>query len=115
MKDLELIPIESFDAVPSVIHGTYKRFWPKIKQEGLKCMNRNHIHFSTGLPADKEVISGMRRDVEILIYINLKKALDNGLKFYLSLNGVVLSSGNSGTIHSKYFLKVCDRKGTPLN
>lgn len=75
-------------------------------------MNRNHIHFATGLPSDNRVTSGMRRDVDVLIYINLKKALDCGLKFYKSTNGVVLSPGDSeGVIGPQYFLKVSDRKG----
>lgn len=113
MRDLELIPIENPEQVPCAIHGTYSRYWPLIKKEGLKCMNRNHIHFAVGLPSDETVISGIRKDVDILIYINLKKALECGIKFFKSSNGVVLSPGDShGAIKPEYFLKVCDRKGT---
>ncbi|WZY91104.1 hypothetical protein YC2023_047839 [Brassica napus] len=42
----------------------------------LKRMNRLHIHFSCGVPTDGEVISGMRRDVNVLIFLNIKKALE---------------------------------------
>ena len=58
-----------------IIHGTYHKFWPNIVSSGgLRRMNRNHIHFSKGLPGDKAVISGMRSDVGVLIYIDFEKA-----------------------------------------
>lgn len=78
-------------------------------------MKRNHIHFATGLPNDNKVISGIRQDAEIVIYINLQLALLDGLKFYKSTNGVVLSPGNeNGTILPKYFLKVLEKSGKKL-
>lgn len=46
---------------------------------------------------DKEgqVISGMRRDAQVLIYINLRKALAAGVPFWRSENRVILSEGVS--------------------
>jgi RNA:NAD 2'-phosphotransferase (TPT1/KptA family) len=41
----------------------------------------------------RAVISGMRNDAQILIYINLRKALEMGVPFWMSENGVVLSEG----------------------
>ncbi|KAI1999914.1 hypothetical protein LOZ67_003319 [Ophidiomyces ophidiicola] len=41
----------------------------------------------------QEVISGMRFDSQILIYIDVKKALAAGCPFWISENGVVLSEG----------------------
>ena len=38
-------------------------------------MNRNHIHFASGLLGENGVISGMRSSCEICIYIDLEKAL----------------------------------------
>ena len=40
------------------IHGTYSRNLESILKIGLKRMKRLHVHFSCGLPADGEVISG---------------------------------------------------------
>lgn len=109
---MELKEIENSEQVPHVIHGTYKRSWFKIKTEGLKRMKRTHIHFATGLPSDKGVISGMRSDVDVLIFIDVTRALQSGIKFYQSSNGVVLSPGDErGVIKPKYFLRVCDRRG----
>ena len=74
-----LVPITlSAGNVPeTVVHGTYFAFYQTIVDSGgLKKMTRNHIHFSTGLPEDKEgVISGMRKDAEILIYVDVKQSL----------------------------------------
>lgn len=76
-------------------------------------MGRNHIHFATGpsleetLPHGRQgnpappakqrsqstVISGMRWDTTILIYIDIKKALTAGCPFWRSENGVILSEG----------------------
>lgn len=74
-------------------------------------MNRNHVHFATGPsvesvlaaqqedkeskqgPADKTVISGMRWDAQVLIYIDIRKALKAGCPFWRSENGVILSEG----------------------
>ncbi|GMI75845.1 embryo defective 1067, 2' tRNA phosphotransferase [Hibiscus trionum] len=46
------------DEVQFCIHGTYKRNLESILESGLKRMKRLHVHFSSGLPTDGEVISG---------------------------------------------------------
>lgn len=74
-------------------------------------MNRIHIHFAKGLPNDGAVISGMRKSAQIYIYINLQKALDDGIQFFTSANDVILSPGNKeGIIEAKYFFKVINSK-----
>ncbi len=102
--------ISDFREFETVVHGTYLKNWLSIKVEGLKIMNRNHIHFSPGYPEDGAVISGMRSSCEIFIELNLRKALESGIKFYLSSNRVILSPGISGMIHSKFFKCVRNRK-----
>lgn len=42
--------IEDPKLYPIVIHGTFTKFWKFIKEEGLKRMSRNHIHFAPGMP-----------------------------------------------------------------
>jgi 2'-phosphotransferase len=111
-----LLPItQAAGNVPDVVvHGTYFAFYQAIVDSGgLKRMNRNHIHFSTGLPEDKAggVISGMRGDAEVLIYIDIKKSLDDGVLWWISENGVVLTDGDeSEVLGTKYFQKVVGRR-----
>ncbi|VVC88748.1 unnamed protein product [Leptidea sinapis] len=65
----------------TLVHGTYFKYWPKIKNAGLHHMSRKHIHLS--------------------------KALADGIRFYESENGVVLTEGNvNGYLEPKYFSKV---------
>ena len=92
--------------VPVCIHGTYWKAWQLIKAGGLSKMKRNHIHFAVGLPDSDGVISGMRDNVELMISINTERAMQDGISFFLSDNGVILSSGIDGIIPSKYFLEV---------
>lgn len=113
---LERLSLDS-NLPDTVVHGTYHSAWPAILSSGgLRCMGRNHVHFATGpslesiLPKfqggatskpvngkieldDGRVISGMRRDAQVLIYIDLRKALEAGCPFWRSENGVILSEG----------------------
>lgn len=102
----DLIPILQ-PVYETVIHGTYLKCWPSIKQHGLSRMRRQHIHLAKGKPTDVTVVSGVRSNAQIYIFINLKKAVEDGLKFYESENGVILSPGNDrGYIEPKYFDRV---------
>lgn len=121
-----LTPITSDNLPTMVVHGTTHGAWPLIVSSGgLKRMARTHVHFASGLPsgmrsmeasgADEQtapapVISGMRNSSSVLVYIDIKKAMEGGLKFWRSENGVILSEGDSdGLIKLEYFERVEDR------
>ncbi|KAL5571551.1 hypothetical protein UlMin_021148 [Ulmus minor] len=109
--------ILSADEVPVCVHGTYKKNLESILESGLKRMERLHVHFSSGLPTDGEVISGMRRNVNVLIFLDVKKALEDGMKLYVSDNKVILTEGFDGVVPVKYFEKIeswPDRQLIPL-
>ncbi|KAL8556521.1 hypothetical protein ACS0TY_004099 [Phlomoides rotata] len=110
-----LKPILSHEEVPVCVHGTYKKNLESILQYGLKRMKRLHVHFSCGLPTDGEVISGMRRDVNVLIFLDVRKALEDGMKLYISENKVILTEGFDGVVPVKYFHKIESwPKGDPI-
>ena len=95
-------------------------------------MGRNHIHFASGLPAgftpfsnstpgetaeggEKEatapVISGMRKNSSVLVYVDIDAALAAGIKFFLSENGVILTEGDEkGLLSYEFFKRVESRK-----
>ena len=57
----------------------------------------------------------MRNSSNILIYIDVQKAIDAGIKFFLSSNGVVLTEGDeSGFLRPQFFQRVTDKKGKEL-
>lgn len=114
---VELLPLTSVDQFPAaVVHGTSRKAWSAIKTTGLSKMNRLHIHMAGGRLGDDGVISGMRANAEVFIYIDVKKALDAGISFSKSANNVILSAGNAqGLIPTQCFLKVEDKAGKPMN
>lgn len=118
-----LTPITEENLPSTVVHGTTHAAWPLILATGgLKRMTRTHVHFASGLPAgfkseDKDanaapVISGMRNSSSVLVYVDIKKAMEAGIKFWKSENGVILSEGDeNGVIGLQFFGKVEDRTG----
>ncbi|KAF8238179.1 hypothetical protein L208DRAFT_1243941 [Tricholoma matsutake] len=104
--DSDLTEIYNADRVKMVVHGTTMSAWESIKKQGLSRMDRNYIHLAEGLTS-ADVISGMSSSSEILIFINLQKALAAGIKFYLSSNRVVLTPGNErGFLEWQFFQRV---------
>ena len=100
--------------LPLAVHGTTKNAFEIIKKSGLKKMNRTHIHFACNdnLVEGNTNQSGIRANCEILIYLDMKKAMSDGIEFFVSDNQVILSPGlgKEGFIDKKYFDKVIDKK-----
>jgi len=112
-----LVPltVEANNIPETVVHGTYFAFWEEIERSGgLKKMGRNHVHFGTAVPGtgDKEVVSGMRGDAELLVYVDVERSVrDGALDWWLSENGVVLTEGDGdGMVGTKWFKKVVGRR-----
>lgn len=106
VKDLELKPVltGSPNCPAEAIHGSYLRNWTSIQQHGLSRMKRTHIHLAPGLPEEDGVISGMRKDCDLAIFIDVPKALSDGIQFFWSENGVLLTAGDTeGKLAPKYF------------
>jgi len=108
VPDLELVILTEADLVDtSVIHGTYKNIWKQIEKQGLSRMGRNHIHFTTQLPSEGQVISGMRQSCNVFIYVDAIRAIQDGYTFYKSANGVILCPGNEkGILPPKYIKSI---------
>ena len=118
--------ITADDAPSTCVHGTTHAAWASIVASGgLKTMGRNHVHFASGLPAGFKsiveleasnvaapVISGMRSTSTILVFVDVTKAIEAGLKFWRSDNGVILSEGDEhGVVPITFFRRVEDRTG----
>ncbi|ORZ35288.1 KptA family-domain-containing protein [Catenaria anguillulae PL171] len=115
VTDLQLTALTLDTIPPVVVHGTSLDAWNNgIKAQGLKVMSRHHVHCAKGLPGESGVISGMRRASQVMVFINVKLAVQDGMEWFESPNGVILSSGFEGVIAPKYFERVVDRKGNQL-
>jgi len=120
-------PITADTALATAVHGTTHAAWLLIVASGgLKPMARNHVHFASGLPAGFKsvvesesageeaapVISGMRKSSTVLMFLDVEKAMAQGLKLWLSENGVILSEGDGeGVVPLEVFKRVEDRTG----
>lgn len=78
-------------AVPPVVlyHGTTMHTVDAILKRGLLPMNRTHVHLSADVEVAKTV-GGRRKGSVAIFEIDAKRALADGIKFYLSDNGVWL-------------------------
>ncbi|KAF4454592.1 hypothetical protein F53441_2935 [Fusarium austroafricanum] len=105
------ITLEAGNVPERVLHGSFFYFWPRIIESGgLKPMSRNHVHCSTGTP-EEGVVSGMRKDAELIIEIDVEASLKDGVKWWLSDNGVLLTEGDEqGILSTKYFKLVIGRR-----
>jgi 2'-phosphotransferase len=121
VPDLELRRLRSSDCgagkeFDCVVHGTDLKSWALIAESGgLKRMSRNHIHLAAGLPGDNNVISGMRSQCQVYVYVDAARAIEAGIDFFVSANGVVLCSGNdSSVLPAEFFSSVTNSKGQSL-
>jgi 2'-phosphotransferase len=61
-------------------------------------------------------VAGMRGSSQILIFVDVQKALESGIEFFLSGNGVVLTEGDErGFLSPIFFARVEDAKGVPVS
>ena len=51
------VPLTAKTAPPLAVHGSYLVHLGSILSEGLRRMNRHHIHLATGLPGERGVVS----------------------------------------------------------
>ena len=110
LEQPDIRPVLDSTQYPVVVHGTQWRLWPTIQREGLSRMSRTHIHFAQGLPGEAGVISGMRQSCNLLIFVDLTKAISAGLQFFVSANGVLLCAGDQrGYLGPQFFAKVVRR------
>ena len=83
--DLGLEPVEP---PPALYHGTPERNLPKILHDGLRKMNRHHVHLS---PDEKTAAAvGRRRGRPVVFVVDARAMRRDGWEFYRSDNGVWL-------------------------
>lgn len=77
-------------APPDVLyHGTAKRFTAGIMEKGICPMSRLYVHLSKDM--DTAVNVGRRHGEPAVFRINTKKMKEDGIRFFLSENGVWLT------------------------
>lgn len=78
-------------AVPPTVlyHGTVDTTQDVILKQGLKPMNRHHVHLSADLNT-AETVGGRRKGGTVVFEVDAKSMVADGIKFFISENGVWL-------------------------
>ncbi|KAG2433476.1 hypothetical protein HYH02_012594 [Chlamydomonas schloesseri] len=89
LAEAVLEPVTAASQVPVAVHVTGAEGWSAIQSSGeLRRMKRTHVHFATA-PHHLRV----NKWAEVYLRLDLQAALDSGLQFGLSSNGVLLCEG----------------------
>ena len=83
------VELKEMDPPPCLYHGTAMLFVPRIMKEGLKPMSRLYVHLSKDIATAKNV--GKRHGTPKVLRVNSFRMAKDGIKFYLSENGVWLT------------------------
>ena len=75
---------------PVLYHGTVDRFWHAIDSEGLRPMNRHHVHLSADVETARLV--GQRRGKPVILEVDAAGLVASGCEFFLTSNNVWLVS-----------------------
>ncbi|MCJ1284096.1 hypothetical protein MMC26_003427 [Xylographa opegraphella] len=70
------------------------------------------VALNEGKATEEKVISGMRRDASVLVWVDVRRSIaDGGLKWWRSANGVILTEGDSHGMVSLDFVKRAEKRG----
>lgn len=82
------VDVELPEATPPdlLYHGTAKAFVESIMSQGILKGNRLYVHLSTTI--DMAIKVGERHGESVVLSIDAKRMCEDGIRFYLSRNGV---------------------------
>lgn len=72
----------------TLYHGTSTKSVGSIRAQGIRKMQRHHVHLSANIPT--AIAVGRRHGKEVVLAVNAKAMRDAGIAFFLSANGVWL-------------------------
>ena len=96
----EIFPVSLVEPPAELWHGTGEKYVASIDEQGLIPKSRLYVHLSKDIETAINV--GTRHGTPVVLEIDTKEMINDGYKFYLSENGVWLTSD----IAPKYFKKI---------
>lgn len=86
------VDVELDESEPPIVlyHGTAKHFVKEILEEGLKPQKRLHVHLTHSI--EMALAVGKRHGEPAIFQVDSMKMFNDGIKFYLSRNGVWLTN-----------------------
>lgn len=103
------VDVELVRATPPLVlyHGTGEKYAAQIDDQGLIPKSRLYVHLSTDFETARKV--GARHGTPVVYLVESGKMNDDGVPFYLSVNGVWLTKNVPVA-----FLKKIDQRATSL-
>ncbi len=95
-----VIDFKELEPPDTLYHGTATKSIEGIHARGIKPMSRLYVHLSKDFETAKQV--GSRHGECVVLIINAKRMYKDGVKFYLSENGVWLTE----YVDPKYILSI---------
>ena len=83
------VELKETDPPNSLYHGTATRFVDSIMREGIKSQSRLYVHLSSDVETAINV--GKRHGIPIVLRVDTYRMKKDGIKFFLSNNGVWLT------------------------
>ncbi|MFL5010378.1 RNA 2'-phosphotransferase [Rhizobium sp.] len=74
----------------ALFHGTSLTNWHSIEREGLKKMQRHHVHLSADVETAK-IVAARRKGEHIILRVDAARMFSEGHSFFVSDNGVWLA------------------------
>ena len=108
--DVPELALDPFDPQDTsvLVHVTFRKYWELIKVQGLRKMQRAHVHFALEHPG--HVFPGAKADGDVVIYLNVAKCLEDGIPIFRCGYHLCVSPGLNGVIDPQYFEGVLDRR-----
>uniref|UniRef100_A0A0R0FIL3 2'-phosphotransferase n=1 Tax=Glycine max TaxID=3847 RepID=A0A0R0FIL3_SOYBN len=116
LKTFANIPLKlhTIDDIREAVRKDNKQRFSLLEENGELLIRANQGHTVKAVETEsllKPILSaeefpGMRQDVNVLIFLDVRKALEEGMKLYISDNKVILTEGFDGVVPAKYFEKI---------
>ncbi|MBP2445644.1 RNA:NAD 2'-phosphotransferase (TPT1/KptA family) [Rhizobium leguminosarum] len=74
----------------ALYHGTSLTSWNAIEREGLKKMQRHHVHLSADV-ATAKIVATRRKGDHVILRVDAARMFSEGHSFFVSDNGVWLA------------------------
>ncbi|MBB3657067.1 putative RNA 2'-phosphotransferase [Rhizobium sp. BK650] len=99
------LALKAVEPPATLFHGTSLTSWPAIEREGLKKMERHHVHLSADVETAK-IVARRRKGDYVVLRVDAARMFSEGHSFFVSSNGVWLAesvpvqylSPNAGTL-----------------
>jgi len=103
-SDHKLIKLDDPDCPHVITHGSKEKYLESILRHGLRNNEqRNDIHFNGLAPTDTRFVPRDKDNMHV--WVDIRQAIKDGVKFYRTPNGIIVSPGDAGIIDPRYIIK----------